>query len=369
MIFRTREVDGEQVLTGPGCLLIILSIPLWPLIILCYGIYRVIYGNFFSARDAEWKPNTRHERNGRTRNSNERTKPTGQTQQGTLGSERWRQRRFFSKRSGLDPAVFWLTEIRYGEVKIPKSTGGNRILSVPEDDLKSLQAKLASHLQLALQSKVHKCANAYVPGRSILTNARPHLGCAVLIKLDIKQFFDSVKKEQIRPWVFSALRAHALTERVVDLVFSERGLPQGAPTSPLLSNLVLRRLDIELYRECNRLGAIYTRYADDITISLKEDDSAIIKYLIKIVEGLLKTEGFVLNKKKGKLQVLRPHQAQRICGVTINSGRLSISRQQRRILRAAKHRRKHGAESTLSDDQLAGWAAYVGMVMHQKPHG
>ena len=354
MIFRTREVDDEQVSTKSGgwrdtatfLMLYILLFPLW-------GPLAYIYYKLFGEKKE--KKRAEQARTDLLYNEDRKYK-------------RRCLRRFFN-RTSLDPAVFWLTEIRYSEVKIPKSTGGTRVLSVPEDDLKSLQAKLASHLQLALQSKVHKCANAYVPGRSILTNARPHLGCAVLIKLDIKQFFDSVKKEQIRPWVFSALRAHALTERVVDLVFSERGLPQGAPTSPLLSNLVLRRLDIELYQECNRLGAIYTRYADDITISLKEDDSAIIRYLIKIVEGLLKTEGFVLNKKKGKLQVLRPHQAQRICGVTINSGRLSISRQQRRILRAAKHRRKHGAESTLSDDQLAGWDAYVHMVMHQKPHG
>ena len=339
MIFKTREVDGESVLSETGCLLIVLSIPLWPLILPLIFIYSFLS----SERESSRSTYARHSK--------------------ILGSERWWQRRFFQS-SEIDPAVFWLTDIRYREVNIPKSTGGTRTLSVPDADLKSLQALIAFRLQMQLRQKIHKCANAYVSGRSTITNARPHLGCAVLLKLDIKQFFESVKKEQVRPWIFSVFRANALTDRVVDLVFSERGLPQGAPTSPLLSNLVLRRLDIKLYQECNRLGAIYTRYADDITISLKEDDSTRVRYLIKLVEDLLGRDGFVLNKKKGKLQVLRPHQAQRICGVTINSGSLTISRQQRRLLRSAKHRKKNGSESTFSDDQLAGWDAYVGMIMN-----
>lgn len=342
MVFKTRKVYGEPVLSGIGCLLIVFS-PLWPLIFLFSKAYDVVHGFLFAEPDAARANQAFHRK--------------------ILGSERWWQRRFF-KRTELDHAVFWLTDVRYRDVKIPKSTGGTRTLSIPDPELKSLQAVIASDLQEQLRYKIHKCANAYVPGRSTITNARPHLGCAVLLKLDIKQFFDSVKREQVRPWILRVLRADALTDRVVDLVFSERGLPQGAPTSPLLSNLVLRRLDIELYQECNRLGAIYTRYADDITISLKEDDSARVRYLIKIVEDLLNKEGFVLNKKKGKLQVLRPHQAQRICGVTINSGSLTISRQQRRLLRSAKHRLKHGVESTFSDDQLAGWDAYVSMIMN-----
>jgi len=263
----------------------------------------------------------------------------------------------FFTNDNFTPYDFWLTEITYKTAFINKRSGGKRKLSIPNDDLKDIQRQLAKYLQAQIGKKVHTCANAYVHGRGTVANARPHLGASVLLKLDIKDFFPSVQKEQLHATLASVTPNDVLVKRLVDLCYSEDGLPQGAPTSPLLSNLVLRRFDIALYRVCALAGAKYTRYADDISISLSKDDSKKIGHLIKAVESELANDGFKLNKDK--IRVLRPHQAQRICGVTINSGKPTISRKQRRVLRAAKHRQLAGQETSFTPEQIAGWEAYI----------
>ena len=91
--------------------------------------------------------------------------------------------------------------------------------------------------------------------------------------------------------------------------------------------------------------------------SLSKDESKKIGHLIKTVESEVANDGFKLNKDK--IRVLRPHQAQRICGVTINSGKSTISRKQRRVLRAAKHRQVNGRETSFTAEQIAGWEAYI----------
>ena len=146
------------------------------------------------------------------------------------------------------------------------------------------------------------------------------------------------------------------------------GLPQGAPTSPLLSNLSLKTFDLQMYAACNRLQVRYTRYSDDITVSLASDNPKMVRSLIKLTQILLKENGFELNLKKRKLRVLRGHQAQRICGITINSGKPTISRKQRRLLRSAEYRLASGAQSSLTQSQLAGWRAYIDMVATSQPY-
>ena len=116
--------------------------------------------------------------------------------------------------------------------------------------------------------------------------------------------------------------------------------------------------DKEVYALVTSMDGAYTRYSDDITISFKEDSSQKIAQVIKFVEAKLVENGFKLNKKKGKINVLRPHQAQRICGVTINSGKPTISRKQRRLIRAAEHNVKSDKPSTFSEYQIKGHQSF-----------
>jgi hypothetical protein len=332
MLFETREVDGESVPTAFGCLFFVALIPFMLAFHIIIAplkfVYEILTGPFKERR--------------RKLEANIRNQDAHVS--------------FFAN-AHFTPYDFWLTEITYKTVFINKRSGGKRKLSIPNDDLKGIQRQLGKYLRAQIGNKVHTCANAYVHGRGTVANARPHLGGSVLLKLDIKDFFPSIQKDQLHGILASVTPQDVLVKRLTDLCYSESGLPQGAPTSPLLSNLVLRRFDVALYRVCALAGAKYTRYADDISISLSKDGSKKIGHLIKAVESELANDGFTLNKDK--IRVLRPHQAQRICGVTINSGKPTISRKQRRVLRAAKHRQLMGKEASFTPEQIAGWEAYI----------
>ena len=91
--------------------------------------------------------------------------------------------------------------ISYRKVSIPKKTGGHRTLHIPSDDLKTLQRQIGKFVAKYHAEKVHGCANAYIRGRGVVSNARPHLGCEVLIKLDLKDFFPSVTRANVAKWL------------------------------------------------------------------------------------------------------------------------------------------------------------------------
>ncbi|MDB2596162.1 reverse transcriptase family protein [Pseudomonadales bacterium] len=278
------------------------------------------------------------------------------------------------KALGASTAEFWDTQIHYHEHTIPKKIGGFRTLNIPSNELKVLQKKVAGLIERYHGGKIHGCANAFYKGRSILTNARPHLGCEVLIKLDIVDFFPSVNREHARnslrfkgiPLQGTAEAPNRLENRLLDILFLDHGLPQGAPSSPLLSNLVMRDIDLNLSSYAKRYGGVYTRYADDISISYKSEDKGTVRKTIDTVDDILSKKGFRLNRKRQKLHVLRRHQAQRICGVTINSGKMTISRHKRREVRAIKHRLQVGKEASMRETQVAGWDCFLDMVAKAK---
>ncbi len=258
--------------------------------------------------------------------------------------------------------VFFGVATDYALVKIPKRTGGSRQLQIPNAELKRLQRKLLVYLTAKLGHRVNRSVHSYKKYRSIKTNATVHLGAAVVIKLDIVNFFPKVTLKQCRQVLKLLNLTKPVEDRLVALLTTPGGLPQGAPTSPLLSNLVLRALDKSVWYYCWSRGHRYSRYADDITISLPIDDRQAVHRAISFVNHALKRAGFKLNRRRGKFHILRRHQAQRICGVTINSGKTTISRQKRRELRAIRYRLENNIEASISEIQLEGYEAYVRMV-------
>ena len=356
MFFRTREADGETVITPVGCLFVLLTFPAWIVIGLIYGLYKAATidshltspGRSSRLSDPGWIEINRSPSDGL----------------GWLATRR-RQNKLM-KRLRFGAKRFWGTKVEYTIAEIPKRSGGTRELSIPSSELKKTQKMLARTFERELGGKVHKVANAYVKGRNTVTNAMPHLGCAVLIKLDIKDFFPSVTRDMLQPllWHFACCEPKAL-ERILDLCMTDKGLPQGAPTSPILSNLVLRKFDIAAYQFANLMGAKYTRYADDLTFSLTEDDPIKARKIANGVRSLLAEQGFELNEKANKLNILRGHQAQRVCGITLNSGKPTISKKQRRKVRAALHAIEKGTSSSMTIEQVKGWQAYISFVSQQ----
>ena len=353
MFFKTREADGDTVITPLGCLFVLLTLPVWIVVGLAHGLYRAATIDSHATSTA-----------GSSRSRGQGRGQVNTSWRSSLGpvATKRRQNKLI-KRLRLDAERFWGTEVGYTTVEIPKRSGGTRELSIPRSELKKTQKMLARAFERELGWKVHKVANAYVKGRNTVTNAVPHLGCAVLIKLDIKDFFPSITREMVRPllWHF-ACREPKAVERLLDLCIADKGLPQGAPTSPILSNLVLRKFDIGAYQFANLMGAKYTRYADDLTFSLPEDDSIKARKIVNGVRGLLAEQGFELNEKPNKLKILRGHQAQQVCGITLNSGKPTISKKQRRLVRAARHALANGRPASMSLASVEGWESYIGHV-------
>jgi RNA-directed DNA polymerase len=248
-------------------------------------------------------------------------------------------------------------EPRYHRMRIAKRSGGIRELSVPSDGTKRLQRMLLSRVLAGLRA--HPAACAYERGKSIAQNAAPHVGRAVVIKLDIVDFFPATKADRLQKYFqrigYSRKAARLLTR----LATHEDGLPQGAPTSPRLSNLVNYGIDVRLANLAGRCGGVYTRYADDITISLSQDDPRRVRGLVQRVRRILRAYGYELHQKK--LKILRPHHRQLVTGLVVNE-RLNLPRSKRRELRAALHHLATGRPATLTSEQLAGWKGLLKMI-------
>jgi len=174
---------------------------------------------------------------------------------------------------------------------------------------------------------------------------------------DFQAFVRAMVKQvaQETGWSRDELLTHLCTHR--------GGLPQGAPTSPRLSNLVNYPLDARLAGLAKRLGATYTRYADDMTFSFSSDDPRAIHKLIRVVKLILEEQGYAIHLRR-KLQVRRRHQRQMATGLVVNTA-VNLPRQTRRWLRAVRHRLETGQEVTLQDAELEGWLSLETMVRRQ----
>jgi len=160
----------------------------------------------------------------------------------------------------------WTRGYDYRRFSVPKRRGATRQIDAPGDKLKDLQRRVLHRLLNPLG--VADSATGFVQGRSIVDNARPHAGRPVVINLDLADFFPSITAQRVEA-VWRALGWNDEAARILSAICTLEGrLPQGAPTSPALSNQVCRHLDARLERLAASVGGTYTRYADDVTISL-----------------------------------------------------------------------------------------------------
>jgi uncharacterized protein (TIGR03067 family) len=266
-----------------------------------------------------------------------------------------------ARRLSWDAAELCSLQPRYQEFTIPKRSGGQRRLSAPDDLLKTLQRQILHRLLRRL--RCHPAATGFQQGESIVTNARRHAGQAVVVRLDLKDFFPSTGEGRVRRYFRKIGWNRPAARLLTRLCTHDGGLPQGAPTSPRLSNLVNYRLDCRLAALAQKLGVGYTRYADDITLSFPTDDRSLIRYLIRCTRRVAGAEGYRLHGRK-KLHIRRQHQQQRVTGLVVNQG-VHLPRTTRRWLRAVEHHLRTRGSATLTPEQLAGWRALQLMVATQ----
>ena len=249
----------------------------------------------------------------------------------------------------------------YREFTIAKRSGGQRRITAPEDKLKALQRRILRRLLARL--KCHWAATGFNRGHSIATNAVCHAGKAVVVRLDVKDFFASTSIERVRRYFRAIGWNREAAELLVRICTYDGGLPQGAPTSPRLSNLVNYRLDERFGGLAKKYGAIYTRYADDMTFSFANEEPAPIHIVIRTVRNVLREEGYELHLYK-KLRIRRRHNRQIVTGLVVNE-RVNLPRRTRRWLRAVEHHVATGRPATLTPQQLNGWHALQSMIVKQ----
>ena len=213
----------------------------------------------------------------------------------------------------------------YRKVQIPKKSGGYRKLSVPDEILKKIQRQIAD--VLLIHMPVSRYAKAYRFGSTTLKNAKPHVGKKGVLKLDILHFFDSIRYSDVKDKVFPAeIYAENIRILLAMLCYYKDFLPQGAPTSPAITNILMYDFDELVGQWCRERGISYTRYCDDMTFSGDFDPMEVLRF----VRLELKEMGFLLNEQKTKIQC--PGQQQTVTGIVVNE-KLSIPANYRRKLR------------------------------------
>jgi retron-type reverse transcriptase len=291
------------------------------------------------------------------------------------------------------PRLRWLCyhndaveKTHYAYFEIPKRSGGKRQLAAP-------MPKLAAAQQWVLENVLNKLpteseAHGFIKGRSTLSNALPHLKRDLVINLDLSNFFPTITFPRVRGF-FTKLGYSPAVATIFALLCTEsprrqveyegrrywvsvgpRALPQGACTSPAISNQVSRKLDRRLRGMCHKRGWVYTRYADDLTFSAPTGKREEIAFLQATVRHVVQEEGFALNPKKGRVQ--RSAGRQTVTGIVVNQ-KPGLPRDEVRRLRAILHQaKKTGLEAQNRNHVphfeawLRGKLAYLHMVDPKK---
>ncbi len=199
----------------------------------------------------------------------------------------------------------------YRRVSVPKRSGGFRTLSVPDEVLKQIQRRIC--VRLLAYEPISEHATAYRPGGGVRENASVHVGKPLVLRLDIRHFFDSIRYAQVKERAFPKERyTEPLRILLTTLCYHKDALPQGAPTSPYLSNIVMLPLDLRIGEYCRAREIAYTRYSDDLTFSGDFDPAALVSFVSEVLRG----EGFLLHP--AKTSIANAGMRQSVTGVTVN---------------------------------------------------
>ena len=228
----------------------------------------------------------------------------------------------------------------YWHFDIKKKNGKLRHINEPLPNLKDIQKWILDNILYTQPS--HKFAKAYIPNKHLKDNARFHTKQPIVITIDIENFFPSIRQESVSEIFERMGYTGLLSSMFAKLTCLDGSLPQGAPTSPYLSNLYLFDFDEKLMKYCVDNKVIYTRYADDLSFSTK-DSNYDPEQLIKKVKELLIEKQLKLNE--GKTQIMRQYERQIVTGVIVNERVHAPSEYKKNIRQSIYHIRKYGMES------------------------
>lgn len=223
----------------------------------------------------------------------------------------------------IDPQRF------YRKYEMPKRRGGTRVIEAPMPSLLKCQKWIAQNILEHIP--IHENATAYRKGIGLIKNVEPHLGKRHLLKLDLKDFFHSIKINRvISIFLFLGYLPKTAYE-LASLCCLNGRLPQGAATSPILSNIIAKRMDHRLSALAKKYGLEYTRYSDDITFSGSDIPSVILSLIHRIIES----EGYISNKEKTRLYT-RPGK-RIVTGISVAGVKPKLPRDTKKCIRKDFH--------------------------------
>ena len=251
----------------------------------------------------------------------------------------------------------------YQEFWMRKRSGGYRMISAPDKDLQAIQSTIYSRI-LSSVTIVHPAAVGFRCGRSVVDNAAPHLGKRYVLKMDIHDFFGSIRSPRVRQTFKKIGYPENVSKVLGALCCLHRHLPQGAPTSPALSNIVGYEMDRKLAALAAEYGLTYTRYADDLTFS---GDVFPKEQIIPRIKQIIRDEKFEPNHKKTRF--INEYGRKIITGVSVSSGaKLTIPKARKREIRKnvyfiltkglAEHQRRIGSSDPVYLKRLIGELCY-----------
>lgn len=216
----------------------------------------------------------------------------------------------------------------YYNFQISKKTGGKRTINVPNSPLelcqKYIKEKILNNVIL------HPSAHGFANNKSIITNAKEHINKEIILNIDLKDFFPSISRKKVF-YVFNKICGYdnSLSHCLTKLVMYKNGLPQGACTSPIISNIVTYKLDLRLKKLSDKLEINYSRYADDITFS--GNKKIVNSQFLILVKKIINECGYQINDKKTRFE--SKYGRQEVTGLIVNNGKVSIPKQYLQNLR------------------------------------
>ena len=243
-------------------------------------------------------------------------------------------------------------EKHYHNVLIPKSDGSKRKLSVPDLILKRVQKSIADNI--LTQFPVSNYAKAYKVGGSVQQNAQPHIGKKKILKLDIEGFFDHILYSQVKNIVFCEEKfAEPIRVLLTMLCYYKESLPQGAPTSPAITNIIMYDFDEKVGAFCATKNIAYTRYCDDMTFSGDFDEREVISFVKNELYGL----GLFL--KNRKTVVVPASKRQTVTGIVVNE-KLNITKEYKKNIRQEMYYiQKFGLDEHLNKLGISDKRGYI----------
>jgi len=261
----------------------------------------------------------------------------------------------------------------YKSFKIKKKNGSYRNINEPLNQLFSIQKEFS--LFFLVNRTKYDHSHGFELNKSIVTNAREHVNKKIVLNIDLENFFTNISSPRIIEFLIKKFNVSEIEAiKIADILTYKNSLPQGSPSSPVISNFICEKLDIELYKYCRRFNITYTRYADDLSFSFSFDK--LPKFQVNNIISIIEQNGFKINKAKYRYYYRNTRQI--VTGLVVNE-KVNVKREFYKNLRAIlynwsskgievaqnKFIEKHGENKNFILT-VAGWINFLGQVQGEK---